>query len=547
MRRRVPSSSPHQPATPAGARAARWWLRAAALCLLSLCVPVSASARSAAPEGPPPELQGIEAVVEQGMRDWGIPGLAVSVVKDDAVVWARGFGVRKLGEPAQVDADTLFNVASVSKAINAAVLGILVDEGAIGWDDPVVRHIPSFRLQDPVATSDATLRDLLAHRVGLGRLSGNRIRWLSARPRAEQIERLRHLPPEQPFRAGWVYSNELYMVSGEVIPAVTGMSWEDFVRQRLFVPLGMTRSLSAFAQLSPGENVAWPHQEIDGVVVRIPQRDFDGVGPAASVHSSAAEMAQWMRLNLGPTPGTVDGTRLMSPATLRELHRAQSLVAHRAHEPLAAYGLGWRLESYEGRAVSQHSGSVDGINSLVLLLPGERLGIFVSANTHNGFATALARTIVDRYLGVDGRDWHATTYAAYVERKAAVQAARDAIHAARIEGTRPSGPPSAFAGTFDDALYADAEVRVEGGRLVLQLWGDDLQVADLEHWHHDTFRAIWRNPAMREEFVWFTRGRDGDIDRLHIDWNLRPDLLQVGAYPAAYRRLATFSRRATGK
>ncbi len=508
------------------------------LLLLALLLPFAAPAQTA----PPQELDGIEEFVERGMRDWGIPGLAVSVVKDDRLVWARGFGVRRLGHPEPVDAHTLFNVASVSKAFNAAALGILVDEGRLQWDDRVIDHIPGFRLHDPVATADATVRDLLAHRVGLGRLSGNRIRWISARPRAEQIERLRHLPLEQPFRAGWVYSNELYMVSGEIVPALTGIGWEDFVRQRLFVPLKMERSLGAFAQLVPGGNVAWPHQEIDGVVVEIAPRGFDAVGPAASVHSTATEIAQWMRLHLGATPGTVDGVRILAPETLREMHTAQSLPGHRAFQPLSAYGLGWNLGSYEGRAISQHTGAVDGINSLLLLVPEEGLGIFVTANNHNGFATALARTIIDRYIGNAGPDWHATSHAAYLARKAKVQAERDAIHAARIRGTRPGGPLAAFAGRFDDALYADAEVRVENGGLVLQLWGDPLQVADLEHWHHDTFRAVWRNRAMREEFVWFTRGQDGRYDRLHIDWNLRPELLQVGAYPSSYRRVATFTR-----
>lgn len=526
---RVPPSPPRR-ATPARAVLRAW--------LLALLLPFAALAQTT----PPPELDGIEAFVERGMRDWEIPGLTVSVVKDDALVWARGFGVRRLGHPEAVDEHTLFNVASVSKAINAAALGILVDDGTIGWDDRVIDHLPAFRLHDPVATANATVRDLLAHRVGLGRLSGNRIRWISARPRAEQIARLRHLPAEQPFRAGWVYSNELYMVAGEVVPATTGTSWEDFVRQRLFAPLGMARSLSAFAQLQPGENVAWPHQEIDGAVVEIAPRDFDGVGPAASVHSSATEIAQWMRLHLGETPGTVDGVRVLSPETVREFHRAQSLTAHTPFEPLGAYGLGWQLGSYEGRAVSQHGGSVDGINSLLLLVPGENLGIFVSANTHNTFITALARTIVDAYLGVEGNDWHATFLDAHEARVTKARAARDAIHAARQRGTRPSAPLTAFAGRYDDPLYADAQVRVERGRLVLQLWGDDLQVADLEHWHHDTFRAVWRNRAMREEFVWFTRGRDGGIDQLHIDWNLRPELLQVGAYPSSYRRVASFVR-----
>lgn len=506
---------------------------------LLLFVPAALAAQTR----PPSELKGLEAYIEDGMRDWGIPGLSLSVVKDGEVVWARGFGVRRLGHPEPVDADTLFNVASVSKAFNAAALGVLVDEGRIGWDDPIVDHIPGFRLYDPYVTANATVRDLLAHRVGLGRMTGNRLRWISARPRAEQIERLRHLPPERGFREGYVYSNVLHMIAGEVVPAVTGTSWEDFVRERLFAPLGMTRSLSAYAQLRvDGENLAWPHQEIDGEVVEIARRDFDGVGPAASVHTSASEIAAWMRLHLAEEPGTLDGVRVLSRETLEDMHRAQNLLGADAFEPVTAYGLGWQVGRHQGRHTSSHGGAVDGMNSLVTLVPEERLGVFVTTNTFNGFTAAITRQIIDAYLGIEDSDWHADLFARHQARKAQVQAERDAIHAARERGTRPSAPLAAFAGAYEDALYADARVSLDGDRLVLTLWDDPLQVADLEHWHHDTFRAVWRNRAMREEFVWFTRGRDGGIDALHIDWNLRPALLQVGAYPSSYRREAVFER-----
>lgn len=507
------------------------------LLALLIGLPLAAAAQTQ----PPAELEGIEAFVEHGMRDWGIPGLAVSVVKDDRLVWARGFGVRRLGHPAAVDADTLFNIASVSKAFNAAALGLLVDEGRIGWDDPVARHIPRLQLHDPYVTRAATVRDMLAHRVGLGRLTGNRLRWISSRERSEQIERLRHLEPEVGFREGYVYSNVLYMVAGEVVPAVTGMPWEQFVERRLFAPLGMHRSLAGGSRLDESGNVAWPHQEIDGEVVAIRRRNFDAVGPAASVHSSAREIANWMRLHLG-TPGQFEGKALLARATVEEMHRAQNTIRRPAYEPLAAYGLGWRLGSHEGRQTSSHGGAVDGMNSLLMLVPEEGLGIFITTNTFNDFTGALAAHIIDAYLGIQGRDRHAETWQRHLEQRARVQAERDAIHAARLRGTRPSGPLRDFEGRYDDALYADARVEQEDGRLVLTLWDDPLQVADLEHWHHDTFRAVWRNRAMREEFVWFTRGRDGGIDRLHIDWNLRPAMLQVGAYPSSYRRVATFER-----
>ncbi len=513
----------------------RWSAALAAFLLLVLPSPLPAQ------HATPDELAGIEDVIERGMRDWGVPGLAVAVVKDDELVWARGFGVRRLGDESPVNEYTLFNVASVTKAFTAAALGILVDEKRLDWDDPVIRYLPRFQLYDPYVTHTVTIRDLLAHRVGVGRMTGNRLRWISNRTRSEQVERIRHLGPEQTFRNGFVYSNVMYMVAGEVIPAVTGASWEDFVGQHIFAPLGMHRSTASVSRLRSGGNLAFPHQEIDGRVVEIPRRDFDSVGPAASIHTSAVEIAAWMRLHLGRA-GEYEGRRLLSAEVIEEMHRAQNVVREPAFAPLAAYGLGWGLASYEGHHVSRHSGAVDGMNTILVLMPDEQLGIFIATNLHNDLLRALAHHIMDAYLDLPRRDWHETIFHEYGEKRAQVHAERDAVHALREADSRPSLPLDRFAGRYDDPLYADAEVWVEDGRPVLRLWGDDDMMADLEHWHHDTFRAVWRNRAQREEFLWFTRGPDGGVDALHIDWNLRPALLQVGAYPSQYRRVATFAR-----
>lgn len=509
-------------------------VRTLLLLLLAIVLPSTLTAQRT----PPPELSHIEAFIERGMKDWEIPGLAIAVVKDDELVWARGFGVRRLGNPTPVDENTLFNIASVSKAFTAASIGILVDEGLVDWDDPVVDYIPYFQLYDPYVTQNTTIRDLLSHRVGIGRLTGNRLRWISHRDPEEQIRRLRYLGPEQPFRAGYVYNNVLYMVAGEIVRAVTGQRWEDFVAERIFQPLGMNRSFASMDYFSEDENVAYPHQEIDGKIVEIPRRSFDGVGPAASIHTSAKEIANWMRLHLGE-PGEFEGRRLLSRTVVGEMHRAQNTIRGAAFGPLSAYGLGWNLGSWRGRHVSRHGGAVDGMNTTLVLVPEENLGIFITTNTFNTFMNALAQQVMDAYMGAPAEDWHQVTLRNHQRQKARVQAQRDSIHAARIPNTTTSGPLEEFTGLYYDDLYADARVRLVDGKLVLEFWDDEDQIADLEHWHHDTFRAIWRNPAMREEFVWFTRGPSGEIDQLHIEWVLRPGLLQVGAYPSSYTRVGT--------
>jgi CubicO group peptidase (beta-lactamase class C family) len=476
------------------------------------------------------------------MEQWGIPGLGLAVVKDDQVVYARGYGVLEKGKDRPVTPATLFGIASVSKAFTAAAVGILVDEGRLNWDDPVVRHLPGFQLYDPYVTQTVTIRDLLAHRVGLGRMTGNRITWLPNRDRSELIYRMRYAEPEQTFRDGYVYSNVMYMVAGEVVAAVSGQPWEDFVTDRILRPLGMERGNTSITRIQTGENAAWPHQEIEGEVVPIPRRNFDNVGPSASLNLSVEELAIWMRLHLG-TPGEVNGVRLLAPATARELHRAQNRIPDSGLVgALSSYGLGFQLSSWEGRRVSQHGGATDGMNTTLWLLPEENLGVVVVTNTFNSFMNALVHRVVDRFLEIPDRPHDVRVWQNHERAFRAASATRDSIHAARVLNTTPSRPLADFTGVFLDSLYADAEVTLEGDALVLRLWGDSTQTLDLEHWHYDTFRASWRNPAQREKFVWFSRGEDGGIEALHIRWHLRHDVIQVGIYPAYYTRETTFRR-----
>lgn len=493
--------------------------------------------------GQPAPLDGLDQFIEAGMERWGIPGLAVAVVRDDEVILARGYGVRERGRPEPVDEHTLFGVASTTKAMTVTALAMLVDEGLLGWDDRVVDHMPEFRLSDAWATQHATVRDLLTHRVGVGRITGNRIRFMTHRPRSEIIYRMRFHDFEQPFRQGYVYSNVMYSVAGELIPAVTGTSWDDFLVERLFRPLGMERSNTSITRIRDGDNAAWPHQEIEGEVVPIPRRNFDNVGPSAAVNASATDMAQWMRLNLGE-PGVHEGRRLVSLDRMREIRQAH--VALPSPDPftggLVAYGLGWRLGDYRGRRTASHTGATDGMNTNLILVPEEELGVVVLTNTFNTFMLALANEVIDRILGEEDGDWLQRAWASTERASEAAQERRDAIHAGRIPGTAASLPLERYAGAYADSLYDSVEVLHEDGALAIRFWDDETLVADLEHWHHDVFRAVWRNPAQREKFVWFDLDPDGRPGTLNVEFTLRPVMLQVGIYPSDYTRVVPFRR-----
>jgi CubicO group peptidase (beta-lactamase class C family) len=485
-------------------------------------------------------LEGLDDWIENERERWNVPGLAIAVVHEDEVVFARGFGGLGLEDERPVDAYTQFGVASLSKAMTATALGILVEEGKLDWDDRVIDHVPEFRLGDDWVTGQVTVRDLLSHRVGVGRLFGNRLTFMPNRTRAEFMAHLRHHEFEQPFRQGYVYSNTMYTVAGEVLERVSGKSWESFLAERLFAPLGMTRSNTSIHDLD--DNAALPHQDIDGELMPIARRDWGYSGPAAAVNTTMNDLARWMRFNLGE-PGVLEDERIIDEAVMAQIHAPSNLAGFDEDEhAVNAYALGWGIGRYRGHHVLRHGGATDGFNSQIWLLPELDLGIVMSTNTFTAMRDPVFRHIVDRIAGLDEGDWAGQAYANDRQQRQEAREARDAVHADRQAGTRPSRDLAAYTGRYHDPLYDTVKVELVDGDLSVTFWDDDSQVLELEHWHHDTFRGHWKNPAQREKFVWFTLGEDGQPDALKVRFTLRPKLLQEGIYPADYTRVVRFER-----
>lgn len=462
-------------------------------------------------------LAGLDAYIEQAMEDWEIPGLAISVVRNDSVILARGYGEREAGTDAPVDEHTLFAIASTTKAFTVAALGMLVDEDVIEWDDPVRRHLPGFELEDPYVTRHVTIRDLLTHRVGVAREDNV---WIAAPfERPEIVRRVRHLEQARGFREGYGYNNLMYMVAGEVVAAASGGSWDEFVETRLLEPLGMRRTTPRYSVVQSRDNVTSSHIRSDGRIIVMDRRDYDALGPAGSLFSSAWEMAQWVRLHLNG--GTHDGRRLLEQETLEEMHTPQVVVrmdsTTRRMFPtrnFSAYGLAWRMQDYHGRKVVQHTGSVNYTRTQVGMIPSEGIGVVVMANLSSSrLQTALMYRVFDALLGLPETDWSAE-YLELAERSAARSAERAAEREAeRARGTRPSLPLEAYAGTYADSLYGEVAVELEDGRLVLRYAPE--YVAELEHWHHDTFRGRWRSTGFGRTFVTFgldARGRARSLE-----------------------------------
>ncbi|MGH7718384.1 MAG: serine hydrolase [Gemmatimonadaceae bacterium] len=456
--------------------------------------------------------------VERAMRDWGVPGVAVAVVKNDSVVYANGFGVRELGKQERVTPRTLFAVGSTSKAFTAAALAMLVDEGKLRWDDPVSRHLPSFQLYDPYVTRELTVRDLLSHRSGLP--GADRLWYGTGNERDEVVRRIRFLKPNRSFRSGFGYQNVMFLAAGQVVQAVSGRSWDDFVKDRIFVPLGMSATNTTTLALRGRSDVATPHQRIEGSVRPIAWRNIDNVAPAGSINSNVLEMAQWLRLQLGR--GSYRGTKLLTPGVVREMHTPQTIIPiSEEMERLVpethfqAYGLGWLLRDYRGRKIAAHSGGIDGMRADVALVPEEQLGVVVLSNIGGStFPVPIIYRVIDMYLDAPSKDWSAVMLASARQGEARDSVERGKIEAGRVSGTSPSLALAKYAGTYADSLYGEVRVSADSGKLSVQ-FGPLL--GELQHWHFDTFRTAWKDPVFGKPFVTFTVGPRAAVTSLDLE------------------------------
>ena len=479
--------------------------------------------------------------MEAGMEQWDIPGIGVAIVHEGEIAFAEGFGIQKLGNDSPVNRHTQFGIASVSKHMTASSLAILVDEGLVNWEDPVTKHIPWFQLSDPWATANVTIHDLLTHQVGIGRMMGNRLQYMTDRSREEMLYRMRYHDFEEDFRSAYVYSNVMYTLAGEIVAAVTDQTWDEFMAERFFRPMDMRRTNTSINDLDE-ENAAWPHQYINGEVVEIPRRSWDNAAPAGGVNSTPADFAKWMQLQLG-IPGTYNSIEYISEESVTEIQTPK--VSHSIpviSSPQNSYGYGFSITDYKGYRLISHGGATDGMNTTYILIPELDFGIIVMSNVFNTFRQAVAYTVIDHILGENETDWNQIYYESYINQYESVKNIREAFEATRIEGTTPTHDLENYAGRFHNDLYETAEISYNGDNLRLMIYDIEELSADLEHWHHNTFRIIWDNPALREDFLQFHMNLEGEIDSAEIRFTLRPMMLQVGSYPTNYYRDVMFER-----
>jgi CubicO group peptidase (beta-lactamase class C family) len=465
-------------------------------------------------------LGGFDTYVTQAMRDWKVPGLAIAIVKNDSIVLMKGYGTRTMDKTEPVDEHTMFAIGSASKAFTATLVAMMVDAGKVRWDDQASRYLPGLQMYDPYVSKELTVRDLLTHRSGLAR--GDLMWYAGGYDRDEILRRVRFLRPSWSVRSQFGYQNVMYLAAGQTVARLAGQSWDDVLRERIFVPLGMTETNTSIRGLAVNANVATPHLERNDTLHVVPWHNIDNIGPAGSINSNVFDMIKWVRFQLAG--GKAAGKSLVSASALAETHTPQMVVplgadaqAFNPYTHIEAYGMGWFLQDYRGRKLDQHGGNIDGMSAMVALMPEEKIGMVILTNANGSpLPTIVLYRALDALIAAPPRDWSAEEKKVVDKARALAKETLQKRAAARTPNTKPSLPIERYAGTYTDSLYGDLTVKANAGKLSMA-YGTGID-ADLEHWQYDTFQASIRRLAAGDKMMTtFALDADGKVKSVDVE------------------------------
>lgn len=433
---------------------------------------------------------------QEALEAFEVPGFSVGIIKDGKVVLAEGFGTRTAGKEETVDEHTLFAIASNTKAFVSTSIVKLHEEGKLDINKPVRDYLPYFQLYDEYVSSHMMVRDLLCHRAGLGTFSGDFMWYKSDLPAESVLRRIHHLPQAYEFRAGYGYTNLMFITAGEVIKAVTDQTWAEYVQANFLTPLGMTRTQTTVSNLANMDNVATPHLTRNDNET-IPYVNWDNMGAAGGIVSSASDMLRWMKLQMNK--GQKDKQSIFPENVTNSTWRPHNPLRGGAN-PTAA-GLGWFVSSLDGHLIVNHGGGYDGMYSQVKMAPDDQLGVVVLTNSMTGLSSTLANYIINTYLGRDTEGWLKKAVERQVRGKQNWDKRRQEREEARVEGTRTTHDLSAYTGTYHSPTMGDITIEAVAGKLELHFADSPKLDATLSHWHYDTFRINWQ-----ETHAWFDFG-----------------------------------------
>jgi CubicO group peptidase (beta-lactamase class C family) len=446
----------------------------------------------------------LDAYFEKTAKDWGIPGMSVGIVKDGEIVFSKGYGLLEVDKPEVPDGNTLYSIASNTKAFTSAIIAMLVEEGKLNWDDKVQKHLPYFELYDTFVSSEITIKDLLCHRVGLGTFSGDVIWYKSDLSSAEIIKRRKYLPPKYNFRDGFGYSNVMYITAGEIIKQVTGKSWGENVQERILNPVKMDRTIYSLKNLEAKGNFATPHAMVEEENVPITWENWEEVAALGGIISSVNDIGKWMIFNMNH--GIIDDDTLLTSSSrnmLWKMHNSYTVNHTKSDDfntHFRGYGLGWGLADFYGRLRVSHGGGYDGMISSVNMIPDENLGIVVLTNGMKAPTSAVTYYALNAFLGEEEKDWSAEMLEQRNKRSGNDTRISERKEK-RIEGTKPSLELEKYAGTYDSDIYGIIEVKLENKKLTVEFEHTPELLATLEHWHYDVWKINWD-----KTHAWFSFG-----------------------------------------
>jgi CubicO group peptidase (beta-lactamase class C family) len=461
----------------------------------------------------------------------GVPGMAIAIVEDDKVTFANGFGVRKLGSPEKVDADTIFPTGSTGKAFTVTDLAILIEQGKLSWDDKVIDRLPGFQMYDPWVTREMTIRDLLVHRSGLGLGAGDLMFVPRTNlSRADSVKRLRYIKPATSFRSAYAYDNVLYMVTGQLIEAVSGETWEQFTANHLLKVAGMLHSTSDEDARFANANRAYPHARMNGGLRGagdqevLDERDELGrnAAPAGGLTVSANDMARWLRIQLAAGKLPDSDAHLFSEDSQKVMW-SPLVIMPTGHQPEAfkviepqfnLYALGWDVRDYRGSKIIWHGGAVFGFLTAVVLIPEKHVGFSIEINSEDGEAiVGLMYELLDHYLGAPSDDWPAKFKTFKADK---VSGALKTLKAATAKPAKvgPSLALDRYAGTYHDAWYGDIVVSIANKKLAIDFKSTPNMQGPLDHYQYDSFITRFTDKSIEPAYVNFSLDADGKVDRI---------------------------------
>lgn len=467
-----------------------------------------------------PDIKAFDSYVLQAVTNWHVPGLAIAVVKDGHVIFAKGYGVRELNKPGKVDTQTIFGIASTTKAMTAACAAMLVDEGKLHWDDKVIDYLPDFRLYDPYVTRELTVRDLFLHDSGVG--NTDYLWGIMDISSDEVLHRMRLVKPQYGFRAGFVYQNIFYLAAGKVIEKASGMPWETFIQKRIFTPLKMTRTVPTFAKSKGIPNQTSTHVKVDSAIIVVEKDTNNAIAPAGGVWSCVDDMAKWVNCMLDSSK--YGNQRLLKPESWAMLLKPQAFVSESDFYPTAritkphwvTYGMGWFQQDYQGQKIDFHTGSLTGLIAINGMIVDKKIGVYILANLdHAELRHALMFKTFDYFSLGGNRDWSREFQTLYTGISAKGEKAEKDYEAKRVMGTHPTLDIKAYAGTYSDPLYGSVVIAVAGEVLSFNI--NQFLTAQATCWNYDTFRGPYARKEYGKVTASFSIDELGKISTVTVD------------------------------